>query len=208
MFVVADAIQVAKRFDAGRVTFFPRFPRAVAARCVFAQVMNDGAGRGEGLRMIVKAKACQLRHTKLFAKDTLAVVALKGPVFEARFDAAGSFQKRSLCGFKELLRAGEQSFTRAEKLQFIAQSFLGARAGKLRGLKLTGGKIDEGQADGRAGRMGRDCGEEIVFANVENAEIGSRARGDDAHDFAANKLLARAGLLHLIADRDLESGAN
>ena len=53
-----------------------------------------------------------------------------------------------------------------------------------------------------------DGREEIVFANVENAEIGSRAGGDDAHNFAANKLLAGARLFHLIANGDFEAGAN
>ena len=45
--------------------------------------MNDGAGSGKRLRMIVEAEPRKFRHAELFAQDALAVVALKGPVFQA-----------------------------------------------------------------------------------------------------------------------------
>src|SRR5215467_12605143 len=105
MLVVADTIKMPQGFNTGSIRFFTGFAGAVAARCVFAQVMDDGARSRERLQMIVKAKACEFRHAELFAKDALAVVALEGPLFKAGLDAAGSFKQRSLCGFKELLRA-------------------------------------------------------------------------------------------------------
>src|SRR6267378_192257 len=55
--------------------------------------------------------------------------------------------------------------------------------------------------------LGDGC-EEIVFAGIKESDIGGGARGDDTHDFATDELFAWAGLLHLIADRDLESGAD
>src|SRR6266481_1986170 len=55
--------------------------------------------------------------------------------------------------------------------------------------------------------FGDGC-EEIVFASVEEGDVGGGARGDDTHDFSANELLAWAGLFHLIANRDLEAGAD
>jgi len=57
------------------------------------------------------------------------------------------------------------------------------------------------------GVFGDGC-EEIVFARVEQSAVGGGPRGDDPHDFPADEFLAWAGLLHLIADRDLEAGAN
>ncbi len=50
--------------------------------------------------------------------------------------------------------------------------------------------------------------EEIIFAGVEEGDVRRGPRRDDAHDFAADEFLARAGLFHLIADRDFESRAN
>jgi hypothetical protein len=55
--------------------------------------------------------------------------------------------------------------------------------------------------------LGDGC-EEIVFAGVEQRAIRGGARRYDAHNLAADQLLARAGQFHLIANRDFESGAN
>src|SRR5260370_14802922 len=53
-----------------------------------------------------------------------------------------------------------------------------------------------------------DRSEKIICARVEHGYVRSRAGGDDADDFAADDLFAGAGLLHLVADGDLESGAD
>src|SRR5260370_885875 len=51
-------------------------------------------------------------------------------------------------------------------------------------------------------------GEITVFASVEERPVRCRTRREDAHDFAADQLLAGTGLLHLIANRDFESATN
>src|SRR5260370_38203025 len=84
----------------------------------------------------------------------------------------------------------------------------GGWGGKFGGWEIAGGKIHVGEADGRAGRMLGDRSEKIIFARVEHGHVRSRAGSDDAHDFAADDLFAGAGLLHLVADGDLESGAD
>src|SRR6266566_1130897 len=53
-----------------------------------------------------------------------------------------------------------------------------------------------------------DRREKIIFAGVEDCAVGSSTRGDDPHHFAAHEFLARTWLFHLIANRDLEAGAN
>src|ERR1700731_779913 len=53
-----------------------------------------------------------------------------------------------------------------------------------------------------------DGREEIVFASVEESDVRGSTRRDDAYNLAADEFLARTGQFHLIADRDLEAGAN
>ncbi len=53
-----------------------------------------------------------------------------------------------------------------------------------------------------------DGGEITVFASVEERAVRCGTRREDAHDFAADQLLARTGLLHLVANRDFESATN
>src|SRR5689334_6627628 len=199
---------MAQGFDAGRIGLFPGFAGAVTTRRVFAQVMNDGACSAEGLRMIVEAEAGEFGHPELFAQDALAVVVLKGPVFQARFDAARAFEQGSLCGFKKLVRPRQESFARVKQLKFVAQGFFSTRAAKFCSLELTSGKIDESEPNRRAGRMRGDGRQKIVFANVEYAEICGGTGGNHAHDFAPHEFLAGTRLLHLVADGDLEAGAN
>src|SRR6267378_2081145 len=116
LLVVADAVEVPQCFDAGGTHVLIGGRRAVAARGIFSEIVNDSAGGNQPLRVIVEAETREFGDAKLFAQDALGVVALKNPIFEAGFHAT--------------------------------------------------------------------------------------------HDFAANEFLARAGLLHLIADRDFEAGAD
>src|SRR5208283_3010635 len=197
--VIADAIEVTKGFDAGSI---------VTASGVFAEIVNDGTRGALRLYVIIEAEAGQFSDTKLFAEDAFGVIALEDPIFEAGFDAASAIKERNFGGFKELLRAREKGFPGAVELEFIAQGFFGMRADEFGGQEFAGGEIHEGQADdGERGIVGGG-GEEIVFAGVEDGDVGGGAGSDDAGDFAANKLFAGAGLLHLFADGDFEAGAD
>src|SRR5579863_457311 len=156
------------------------------ASCVFAQVVNDCPGCRKRLRVVVESKASQLRDAELFAQNPLGVIALEDPIFETAFHATGSFEQRSLRGFKKLLRAWKKRFAWMEKLQLVAQRLVSIRARKFRGLKFAGREVHKCQSNRRAGRMLRDGGQVIVFARVENGAVGGRTGRDDADDFAAN----------------------
>src|SRR2546430_11024147 len=95
-----------------------------------------------------------------------------------------------------------------QKLELVAKSVISIRAGEFGSLKFTSGKIDESEADGRTGGMFGDRCEEIVFPGVEQSAVGGGTRSDDPHDVATDEFLARSRLLHLIADRDFEAGAD
>jgi len=158
--------------------------------------------------MIIEAKAGEFGDAKLLPENAFGIVALESPILEAGLDPACTFEEGSLRGFEELLRAGEKRFARVEQLEFVAESFVGSGAGKFGGLEFAGGKIDESEADRRTGRVPRNGGQEIVFADIEHPDVRCRAGRDDANYFPANEFFAWAGLLHLIADSDFETGAD
>ena len=93
LFVVAHTVEMPQRFDAGGIHFFIWRRGAVATRGIFPEVVNDGAGGCQRLRMIVKSESRQFGNTKLFPQDTLGIVTLKNPIFESRFHPANPFQK-------------------------------------------------------------------------------------------------------------------
>ncbi len=128
LLVVAHAVEMPQGFGAGGINVFIGGGRAVTASGVFAEIVYDGAGRSERLRVIVKAESREFGDAKLFAQDARGIVALKDPIFEAGFHAANTFQERWYCRFEKLLRPGKQSLPRAEQLEFVAKSILGACA--------------------------------------------------------------------------------
>ncbi len=199
LLVVADAIKMAECGLRSGVGGFGG---------VFAKVVNDGAGCRECLRVIVEAEAGEFGDTELFAENARGVVVLKGPVFDAAFDTTSPVEQRSFCGIEELLRARKKCFTRVKELEFFAKGFFGAGAAEFGGLKFSGRKIDEGEADDGCGGVLRNGGEEIVFAGVEDGDIGGRSGRNNADDFTTNEFLAGAGRFHLIADGDLEAVTN
>src|SRR5260370_23381145 len=160
-------------FNAGGIGVFLRGRRAVSASRVFSEIVNNGASGSECLRMIVEAEAREFGDAKLFAQNTLRVVALKNPIFEAGFHPSNTFQERCLCRFEKLLWPGKQRFPRTKQLEFVAKIVIGAGVGEFRGLKFTGGKIDESQADGITRGLLGDRGEEVVFAGVEEGDVWS-----------------------------------
>src|SRR5260370_26636885 len=93
---------------------FAQASRFAAARGIFAEVVNDGAGGCDGLRMAIEAEACEFRDAELLAQQALGVIVLEGPVFQAPFPAAGALEQRSFRGFEQLLRAREKVFARME----------------------------------------------------------------------------------------------
>jgi hypothetical protein len=129
LFVKADAIEMAEGFDT----------RSVVAACgVFAEIVNNGAGGGEGLRMIVEAEAGEFGYAELFAEYAFGVIGVEDPVFDAGFDAAHAVEEGGFRGFEELLRAGEKSFAGTNELKFVSKGFLRVWTREFGGLEFAG----------------------------------------------------------------------
>src|SRR5260370_35510908 len=75
--------------------------RFAAARGIFAEVVNDGAGGCDGLRMAIETEACEFPDFELLAQQALGVVVLGSPVFAPRFESAGAFGQRSVGGSEQ-----------------------------------------------------------------------------------------------------------
>src|SRR5208337_2262811 len=86
-----------------------------------------------------------------------------------------------------------QGFAGAEELQFIAKRFLGAIARKFRGQEFAGGEIHEGEADGGGCEVVRSGSEEVVFAGVEDGNVGGGAGSDDAETSRRTSFLPGPG---------------
>ena len=91
------------------------------------------------------------------------------------------------------MRAGKEGFTGTKKLEFVAKRFFRSVAGEFSGLEFSGGKIDEGKADGIAVGVFCDGGKKIVFASVEDGDISGGAWSDDADDFERTSFLPGPG---------------
>ncbi len=112
----------------------------------------------------------------------------------------------------EQRRAGQQPLGQQDLARHQAGEI--ARERRLAGRRQresAGRQIEPGEPD-LAARLG-DAGEIIVPARVEEALLGQGAGGDDADDRPPHRTLAAApprlgGILDLVADRDLEAGAD
>ncbi len=93
LFVVADAVEMLQGFGGGGGSFACDVAAVRTVGGVFAKIVHDGAGRCEGLQVIVEAEAGKFGDAELFAKDAFGVVALKNPILEAGFHATRAFQK-------------------------------------------------------------------------------------------------------------------
>jgi hypothetical protein len=93
LFVVSDAVEMAKRFDAYGVSARGGARGVSASRSVFAEVVHNRASSGKCLGMILDAEAGQFSDAELFAKDSARIAALENPVLKVSLDAAGAFQK-------------------------------------------------------------------------------------------------------------------
>ena len=199
LFVVADPIEMAESGLCGDVGGFGG---------VFAEIVNDGACGGESVHVVVEAEAGEFGDAKLFAEDARGVIVLESPIFDAAFDSASAVEERDFRGLEKLLRPRKERLARMQELEFFAKGFLGARAAKFRGLKFSGGEVNEGETDYGCCDVLRNSREKIVFASVEDGDVGGGSRCDHADDFAANEFFARAGRFHLVANGDFEAGAN
>ena len=129
LLVVANTVEVAQSFERWRTVGACAAVRCAAFRCIFAKVVDDGARRGEGVRVAVEAKAGEFSYAELLFQDALSIVVLVSPVINAAFDSAGSVEQGSLGGFKKLRGARQKSFAWMQELQFVTQRFFCKRAG-------------------------------------------------------------------------------
>src|SRR5216683_249959 len=95
-----------------------------------------------------------------------------------------------------------QDFLRAQLLDFLLDPFCSSFTLELGGTKLAGGKVQRGEAHTLAS-LG-DSSEEVVFLRAQR-RICRRARRNYPRDFPPHQFLGYAWILHLLADRDLES---
>ncbi len=144
------------------------------------------------------------------------VVGREDPVVERRLGPTGVFDRRyarsggSLHGrcsrlFEEWQRRSEEHLARTQNQQFLSYPALGVVTNKFCGAKLAGRKIKCGKSHRVSGT--RNAGEEVVLFRVEMS-VHRRSRREHARDLALHQRLREPGILHLLANGDLEALAN
>ena len=93
LFIVADTVEMLQCFGGGRDSFVCDVAAVRTVGGIFAEVVHDGAGCRDGLQVIVEAEAGKFGDAKLFAEDAFGVVALKNPILQPGFHAAGAFKE-------------------------------------------------------------------------------------------------------------------
>ena len=106
---------------------------------------------------------------------------------------------------KQRGRRAIQEFLGPELLQFFLNPFARVLAMKFRGAKFASGKI-QGRESYPIPDLRHRC-QKVVLLRTQR-RIRSRAGRDYSRDLAANEFLGQTGILHLLADGDLESFAD
>ncbi len=168
-------------------------------------VIDEGAGGGE-LGPAEAAKPVERADPVEFLQTAARGLALEAGIGQRRQGRLPFGQQLEEC------RAGQQplrhqDFARHQTRQIAGEAGLAGR----RQRKDAGRQIEPGKPH-RASRLG-DAGKVIMAARVEEALLGQGAGGDDAGDRPPHRPLAAApprlgGIFDLVADRDLEPGAD
>ena len=209
LFVVGDAVEVLKS-SAGRAKGRDRggiFGLAGTDRGGFAEVVDDGSGGGDGLRVAAEAETFERDNAELLFEQAAGVVGLKNPFFEAGFDGSEAVEFGRDGGREERDWAGEEDFARAKDAKLVAEAGFGIVAGEFGGAEFASGKVNESETGGQALRVARDGGEEVVLFAFDKVGGGGAGRENTDH-FATDDLFAGSRLFELFADGDFVAGAD
>src|SRR5271157_303018 len=183
-----------------------------------ANVMQYRARRSCRRRTVCQPKPLQRQYAKVVFDLRNGVVRREDPVVQWSLCPASILQRsdawcggnyRRCCTRARLIeqrqRRSEQHFARTQHQQFLADAPLGVLALELGGAKFAGRKIERRKSYGIPGT--RNAAQEIVLLGAE-MRVGSGPRRKHPRDRALHQFLSDTRVLHLLADRHLESFAD
>ena len=170
-------------------------------------VVEGHRGGLQARRHAIESGGVERRRAKLGA-HRLQSVAERGRGRAAEGQrGARRFQAREQRGMRFARGVGHEDFGGPPQQRGAEHAVIGLAV--LADPEVAGGHVEERDAQDvpPAAGGGRHHGEEEVVRHPrEVGRVGDRARGDDPHDVAPQELLALAGRLELLADRDLLAG--
>ena len=178
--------------------------RQVAAQ-VLADMLDQRAGGGRDMRQPLAAEAVEGGHVEMADQRRIGGHGIEEHRVDRR-DAADVrlLHQRRQRGVQNAVRGGCEALARGEAAERFDEG--GWRFVRL-DRELAGREVERGQAQAARSAVGE--GHEVVVAVVaQHALLGHGARSDDARDLAPDDALGRGRVFHLIADGDLEVGAD
>ena len=87
----------------------------------------------------------------------------------------------------------QEDFAGAQQVQLVGEAFLRTVAGKFGGAKLARGDVQISKPDGGAGGCAGHGREEVIFARLEDVQVGGGSRRDHADDLAPDQFFPGPG---------------
>ena len=164
---------------------------------ILCEVMQHATCRADGGGAIFQAEAVERRNFEMLTHGEHGGLRSEGPIIVGADGPAGSCWSRSTerGGFHRMHDlGGAQAFQFREERSFRFD---------FRGEKITGGQVDEREAEGFSVRD--DSGKKVVPLRDEHSFIEVRAGRKDLRDLAVHEF-AGFGFLGLFADGNLATG--
>lgn len=169
---------------------------------VLVDVMEEGAGGGDGGVVVSGAEAIEGLDGEVAAEEIGGGMGVEGPVIAGGEGGGGG-------GAEGLGKGGgigegswEDNFRGRVTCEVVGE---GVKGGGFGHPEVAGGEVEHGEA-AEAAREAGDGGEVVCAGGVEDGVVEDGTRGNDGGNFATDEALGEGGVFHLVADSDLGAG--
>ena len=157
-----------------------------------SDVLQQGAGRGDGQRQLVDAEAAQIQRAELVGKGARGggQIVMPGRAFAHDRPATQGLERAGLI-------LAQQQFRRAQPLKFGGEHRWPLR---FEHREAARSQFQPGQSKAFAGRVVEHRSEQRIAAPIEQRIVGHGAGRYDAHHLALHRSLGFRRVADLLAD--------
>jgi hypothetical protein len=180
-----------------------------------AEIVDQRAGGADGCGSPFQPESLQPADPQLIEEGPPGRLRLEGPAVDGGHRQSGGGNRRPRGGDSGALAGGiggavgtarDNDLARLEDGELVGEGLHRGDAVVLGDAEVAGRDVQQCHANLAAHRSHRH--QERRFAGVEVCRLGEGSRRDHPHDLPFHQPLGLPGILHLIADCDLEAFAN